>query len=363
LTWTYEIRDTMRGILLDTVHPTSASWGRVLNDVDAGSYGFQLGELGAGPTGKDRRRGLLRPWARTIVQLDDGVPTAASLISRLTVDRKTRTVTAQTVGIRELLKYRTTFGLAGYDGTSRFEVQNRSLRALAASVVWAGMRGPTANYGLPIALPDMNEAGTQSRTWWDYNSPIVESELTDLQNTDGGPDIDFRPRLDAAGLLEWEMRAGALTAPGLEWNLDSPSAGVASLAVTIDGTKQTTSAYAIGAGSEVDMLVRGQSATPADDVPALVRLGSYKQETDADVLAAHAAADLRALAQPTEQWAVTVETGASTVRPQDFVLGQRIRFYTRNDLYLPDGWSDHRLIGFSGDMTSRVKLDLQPMGA
>ena len=90
-----------------------------MNGVGTGTHTFVSPELGAGASVNARRSSrvdLTRTWSRTIVQCWDDKPIYAGLIVGKSVDDEARTVDVATVEFRELAKYRTTFGVNGYNG-------------------------------------------------------------------------------------------------------------------------------------------------------------------------------------------------------------------------------------------------------
>jgi hypothetical protein len=362
--WSTVICDTITGRQLATVEPLSGSWERKMNGIGTGSHTFVTSSIGAGATIGARRasrRELLTPWGRTLVQCWDGVPRYAGLLLDPVLERDKGTVTVGHTEVRELWKHRTTFGTNGYSGNiedGKLPILNQSLAAIAGWLIHVSLEGPGANWSLPFVLPDRSAAGTDSRTWYDYNLPFIDSELTEIQDSEGGPDIDLVPRWSATGTLEWVIRVGALSGAALEWNLSAPEPALTGVKSTLDGSKQSNVLYATGDGQEVDLLVRSARAASAT-IPALERIESYSQLEDLKALQGHANEDLATFRAPTTQHSMRMQADG-TPGVSDLELGQTLRTYTADDDWFDDGWDAHRLIGYSGDLSNTITLQLQP---
>jgi hypothetical protein len=360
--WTYFICDTVSGEKLEQVTPLGdGGFSRRLNEITDGAHTFATSAFGAGATVHERRGArldLTRPWYRTLVQCWDGVPRYAGVIVRRSLNGPTGSFSLDHKDLRQIFTRRTTLGTDGYSGKTdgAFPVTNETLASLVGQLLWVSMQGATAQWKLPLVLPPRGVPGTESRVWRDYQMPIVEPELRELQNVDGGPDIDFAPRWSSSGKLEWEVRVGDLTGPQLEWNLSAPEPSLTLESFVEDGLNQGTAFYAVGNGSETDLLVR--TARTSTNGPALERVVPYAQVDDGDVLQKHASADARAFAAPTREYEFSMQAGGSPGL-NDLVLGQTIRTYTTGDEWLLAGWTSHRLVGFTGDHTSTVKLQVQ----
>jgi len=360
--WTTWICATMTGIKLAQLDPVSASFSRQLNGIGSGAHEFVTAEIGEGDTVEERRASrvdLTRTWARTVVQCWDDVPRYAGLIVGKT--RKANgTVSINTVDVREVLKYRTTFGQNGYNGQTdgRFTLKNKTLTIIANYLIAdATQQGLTANWSLPFQIPSRDGDGNQSREYHEFNLPVIETELSALQDTDGGPDIDFNP-VWSASRLRWECRVGTLSGPTLDWDLNASKTSATEFGFVEDGNAQGNVFYAVGNGSDRDLKVATSAGLLQGDEPALERILQHTQERSLPVLQAHAQASLQAYQRPTRQYSLSMqadgEPGAG-----DLVLGQTLRTHTESDDWLPDGWLSHRLIGYSADLTTTIKLQMQ----
>jgi hypothetical protein len=360
--WTHWICATKTGDRLARVDPTRSSFSRKLNGIGSGSHDFVTASLGEGDTAAEQRTSrldLTRTWARMVVQCWDDKPMYAGLIVGKNWDDD-GTVTLNTVDVRELMKYRTTFGQNGYNGQTdgRFTLQNKTLSIIAAYLVAdATQQGLTDNWGLPFQIPDRSGSGNQTRDYHEFNLPIIENELAALQDTEGGPDIDFNP-VWYVNNLQWQVRIGALTGKTLDWNLTATKSEATDFSCTEDGNAQGNVFYAVGNGSDRDLKVATVVAGLADDEPAIERIVQYSQERSMPVLQARANEDLRTYLRPTRQYSFAMQADGDP-GAADLSLGQTLRTYAKNHDWIPDGWLSHRLIGFSGDLTNTIKLQLQ----
>ena len=256
-----------------------------------------------------------------------------------------------------MLKHRTTLGATGYEPKRIQIVKNESLASLAGRLIRMATEGPRSNYALPWVMPAVGMSGTEDRTWADYNLATIEEELVEVQDDAGGPDIDFIARWSSSGRLEWVPRVGRLTGPTLDWHLTAPESNLTGFNLAGNKTEQANVIYASGDGSEVKLLVRSGWATT--DVPALERVESFSQLKNGRTLQSHADAEVLARQDPPSDWPFSIRAdGAPGVL--DLVLGQQHRVYAADDPWIFDGWKDDlRLIGYSGDLTNTVALQLQ----
>jgi len=369
--WKYDICDTVSGAIIGEVKPASGSWERVMNGTGGGTHEFvlsSLGQQGNRASFQRIRRALTAPNARTLVQSWDGQVTYAGFITHRKMTDKSDKLVVRHSEIREIFKKRFTFGENGYQGDAdpktgdigagRLSIVNNSVDSLVGWLIWQGMQGIGPNWSLPLIPPPRNVPGPHKRVWWDYNFPVVESEMTELQNAYGGPDIEFKPQWSASNTLEWQSRVGKLDdGKMLDWNTTAERPRALDIEVEEDSTKTGNMMYALGDGQERDMLVRKAKADTAQ--PALERVENYSQLKDLDWLQSHVDADLQTFRTPTEQVTWSIQAGDNP-GIRDLVLGQRVRLYFKNHNWFDDGWHDYRLIAFRGDLTETVRLETQP---
>jgi hypothetical protein len=363
MAWSWFICETISGRKLAQVEASGSSPAtRKLNGVGTGTHEFVTSTLGVGSTAAARRSSrldLTRTWSRTVVQCWNGKPMYAGVIVGKAPGRG-GTVSLRTVDVREVLKYRTTFGISGYNGAAdeQLKLEKQSLASIAGYLIWDVMQGPTGNWQLPLILPPRDIAGPHDRTYHEFNLPVIERELAAIQNTDGGPDVDFDPKWSSSDTLQWEARVGALTGSPLQFNQSVPQPPLTDFGFVEDGNAQGNVFYAIGNGSDRDLKVARSATILAADEPALERIVRYTQERDQTVLQARADEDLRVYKNPTRQYSFSMQADG-TPSAGNLRLGQRISVYTQNDDWLPDGWLDTRLVGFTIGTGNTVQLQLQ----
>ncbi|PZE89936.1 hypothetical protein [Curtobacterium sp. MCBD17_008] len=360
--WTFHICATRTGEKITQVTPTSGSFTRRMNGVGSGTHSFIAADLGAGETVNARRSSrvdLTRTWSRTLVQCWDDKPIYAGLIVGKTT-KTDGTVDISTVEFRELLKYRTTFGISGYNGKAdeQLLLKNQTLASIAGYLIWDVMQGPTSNWQLPLILPPRNITGPHDRTYHEYNLPVIETELAAIQSTLSGPDVDFEPSWADDNTLQWTARVGDLTGNTLEWNLAVEKPALTDFTFQEDGNKQGNVFYAVGNGSDRDMLLATSSTAIPSDELALERFVRYSQEKQIDVLQRRANENLRVYKTPTRQYSYAMQADG-TPGLQQLRIGQTLNTYLADNEWITDGWVENRLIGFSGDLTNTIKLQLQ----
>lgn len=370
MTWSYWLCETTTGRRLATFEPTEGRWNRRLNVVGQGTHALLASTLGTGPTAAARRasrKALTLPWARTLVQCWDDVPTYAGLITGLGFKRSTRQLVLDSLDLRALLARRTMFDWYGYgEGRVIRFGTNLSMAGNARSIVRSGFRLPGGaeafDYDVPIVFESGGAGPVNRREWWNYNIPNVEAELADLQDEEGGPDVDFLPRWAADGSLEWLMRSVAVGGKALEWNLTAEQNGLVDVGQKVDALRQATVVHVSGDGQEADMKVKSASltSTPAG-MPKLERVESYSQKGDDAVLRGLANSALALYRNPTTQDSLAIRADGKP-GVADLALGQPVRLYSRDDEWFDDGWVERELVGFSGGIDNTITLQVQPTG-
>ncbi|MET3349649.1 UNVERIFIED_ORG: hypothetical protein ABID57_001321 [Arthrobacter sp. UYEF1] len=358
MSWRVWACDTKTGQKLAILPAESFPWTNVLNGAGQGSAGFQLGVpfVGAGFPWRD----LCEPIKRTLVIEWDGSPVYAGILWDWNYDHDARTLSVNHADIWSILSKRLVSALnaAGIEAT-KVEHASYSLWRLARASVEAGTSGG-ANFALPIFYQGWTGGG-ESRTYHGYHLPRVLESLQAIMNTDGGPDVVFDPRWSTDGSkLEYLMRDGVDTSPGLEYNLSAPRKEIFGVKVTRDANNVANVVIGTGEGTEVKLTTR--SATdPATPYPAIVKTVAFGTEPDLGVLQRNTDAELVASKAPVEQWSAKIHASADQ-RVTLLKLGRRVRFYSKGDPMIPDGYHTHRIIQYSGDLADVVSLEFQAVG-
>lgn len=357
--WSYDIVDHSTRSVLSPVQPASASWSRKLNVVSEGTFTFVVDSV------LDWQY-LTAPWSRIVVACWDGVPRYAGYISTRSYVQATRILTVNTSCIRAILAFRFPFAVvAGFtvpeypDGTLTITGRSYSgaVRAALADQVIGGVPG---RWDLPIVLPD-DGAGSITQTFWNYEFWTIEAILAGFQNAENGPDIDFEPAWAADGTLEWVCRVGVprLDSGTVDWVLGSTKGGITDLVAAENAQKYVDGVFTIGKGSEADMRWGADDGGVSLYTPVYrVAAHPYKELDDQALLTSQARADVAVYGKFTKQWSFSYEgteaPGVAGVR-----LGTTTRLYSQGNPYLPDGWHDNYVIGFGGDATQKVTLEVQ----
>lgn len=364
---TYWIVDSRTGAKEARVMPSGGSFKRVLCGSGSGEHTFRLG---FGKRTRDQWRNLTRPWARTLVVDEGGEVIYAGLIAKRKHRWKFWAFTVSHVDVRELFRRRFPFGVQSY-----WEIENvkpgklvmtgKSQRAVVAKLMEQSLLGPFDTYSMPIVYPSTAEAGTIDVTFENYLLRTTYDLYEDIQNLDGGPDIDFAPRWSAAGTLEWVLEIGTpaephLTKDTVTFNTTVANPGISDITYDEDATDQLTGIFSVGAGSEALTAVGGTGIGAAATVPAMDIVETHKSETNNDVLASLSAAGLVTLGHPTIQIGMSMDE-TSKRNLATMPVGTMMHTYYKDDVWIPDGWIDTRIIAYSGDMSKKVTFETQPL--
>lgn len=366
VTWSYWLCDTITGDLLLEVEPASGSWSRLLNVSGQGRHTFSLGDR---LISRDDWRDNTTPWARTLLQCWDDAPVYAGLITGRPYDRDTSMLTLNTTDFRSLLQFRYPWGDSSYwedeaaGLVGRLVIENKTMVSAVGIVLEQSLIGPVsalATYSLPLVLPSLTDVGSFSTVYENFNFQKTSDILSEIQEMDGGPDIEFSPRWASAGRFEWLARVGALTGGTFEFDLTSPTSPVSSVKVAEDALKQVTGVIGVGEGSGPTIIVGGGYGggivTPAD-IPSREETAVWRMVKTIPDAVALSIERLAAYKYPTVQPGLTVQ--ASEVSPADLVLGSTVTLIDDGDPFLPDGESDWRLIGLSGGVEGELTLNVQ----
>lgn len=355
--WSFVICDSLTGARQLAVSPSGGSWRTGVNaNVGTGEHSFQLRDRGG--LSPAVWRGLVRPWARTLVVCWDGDPVYAGLISGHEYDRDTGVLNVSHQEFRAVLSRRLVSSGVSYSAASAFEVTAKSLRGMARAIVARyTIRNPGDGFTFPVVLPS-DEAGGESRRWPFYEFATAEDMLAEIQDTDGGPDVYFRPRWSSSGSLEWVIEVGspALSGPTVEWVLgaqESPAIGVRQVT---DARATLTGVVGIGKGTEQDMVLGFAGALGSFPV-WLDATRSFKSVDVAAQLDALALGELRAVEQPTRQ--LRVSSAPARFAFPGARVGATVRLLVSGDHFIEDGTHVQRVIGLAGDMGSTIRLETQ----
>lgn len=365
MAWSVWSCDTVTGVKQQRLPFSAFPWARVLNTDSSGSATLPLADSTVKKLGRASVRSLTDPISRTLVLDWDGVAVYAGIIWSRKYTRKGSMLTLTHSDVWSILRARFALDHNSALVASLWQetYSSLTLRQFAKVLMQLGLTGPAdMNLSLPVVLP-ADEAGTISRTVYGYQLGMVADMLASV--IEEGPDVDFQPRW-VDNKLSWLMRVGSDAVPKLsaashEWNLSAEQSGVIDFEEMEDAKKVATNLDAIGEGSEQDTLIRSNRiVNPA--YPGLERVLSYKSESDLDALYALANSGLQTFKTPTKQSSFSI-LASGTPKVSELLPGDAVRVYAgAGDDWLDQGWAEHRLIQYSGDLSETVQLQFQPDG-
>lgn len=355
--WSHVICDSLTGVRQLEVSPSTGSWSTGMNsNIGAGDHAFKLRDAG-GPS-MSVWRSLVRPWARTLVVCWNGEPVYAGIIKNHVYDRDTGTLVVSHDEFRTVLARRLAQSGVPYLSSGSFSVAGKSKRGLIRAIVARyTIRNPGDGFTFPVVLP-ADEAGGESRSWPFYEFATAEDMVSEIQNTDGGPDVYFRPRWSATNTLEWvlEIGAPALSGPTLEWVLDADESPAIGVKQKTSGDSTLTGVVGIGKGTEQDMVLG--FAGGLNSFPVwLDATRSFKSVDNAARLDALAMGELRAVEQPTRQ--LSVSSAPASVALPNLRVGSTLRLFVPSDDFIEQGLHIGRVIGLSGGLGNTIGVETQ----
>ncbi|MFC7430976.1 MULTISPECIES: hypothetical protein [unclassified Agrococcus] len=309
------------------------------------------------PLTREKWKDATRPWDRTAVVSWKGVAVHAGLL----VDeaRTHDTLTAPTVEVRELLSRRYASMPPTYSPTGKLLIANRSLRGLAINLLRAAYRVvPGDNWTLPIELP-ATEAGPHTREWSHHDFKTFEAMLSEVQDTDGGPDVVLDPQWRPDGLLHWVVRVGSPMVEGASfpvWSASAPRSPIFDFEEGSDGSTQRSGISVLGKGSGQDMVVglspnAGIAGTRIPDMDATKSHKHVESKADGDALAL---AELRAVREPVRwhRFKVDLANPDYPIDVSQFRLGARTKVWHDGDVQFDEGLREGYVTSLSGDLSS-----------
>lgn len=353
--WQFQIHDTATGQLLDRVNPASGSWTRRMSGEGSGSHTFKLSDA---DYPRSTWRDLLKTWDRTLVVCwaYPGVigPIYAGIITDTTYDYASGTVTVNHSNIRSLLDARLTFPNSHYssgDLTINGKSPWGALRAILERATTDVGRGLPFDYSF---LPDTS--GGVELAWTAPQVATISDCIADLEAL--GYETNFVPQFMNDHQFSWAPTIGSrLEGPTVEATLTAEESPFSDVSVKIDGTDRATSVFASGNGSGEDMIVGwAPSGVPVGPV-ALERTTQAKRQQDS--LSGVAAAELALHSSDTVQWSFSVDINGDLFTAASFVPTNLVRVHTWGDPWLGNQVRELRVIALSGDMTFRLKPEVQ----
>jgi len=356
MAWSVWSVDTVTGAKLSRLPVSAFSWQRVLNGGGSGSATVPWTDTSVQRLNLDD---ITKEVSRTLVLDWDGVVVYAGLITNTVWNVTEGTYTITHADLWWLLSRRFAIDFTVLDSNDIIQTYtNLTLGTLVKRAVQLGTTGlADDNASLPISYLGDATGSTGVRKYYGYHFPTVVEVIEGLIEETDGPDVDFQPRW-VSGSLNWLLRTGApkLTEGSYEWNMTADKPGIDSLKVITDAAKTINAAYALGEGQGVDAHYRS-NRIHNPELPTLHRKDAYPQESNDDVLISRANAALATYGAATVQWSASMIPGDVSV--SDLRLGGTAKFFMPKGPKVAAGWHTNRIVGFSGDLSPSVKLELQ----
>ncbi|MBO3663739.1 hypothetical protein [Microbacterium stercoris] len=327
------------------------------------THSFPLKSLGLSRSDAHDLFGKDRPRDRVLAHCWNGVPVYHGLIIDSKYHKTTGMLEVIHNDVRELAAARWLYGIGGYFPALRFHWTGLSWRGMASRVARIIFTDPiSAAWPLPVTIP-ADEAGSEEMDIWAWQFRSGESLLKEIEEMPDGPDLDFHPRVTGTQ-FGWDLRIGAptLSGPTFEVPMHAPESPLTDVVVHTIGEKYT-GVFGIGEGEERDLKVGGAAASVsaglARDTKLTVKSGNKS------VIDNRSSAYLNSRLTTTDQWSFNVKTTAvdpdGGIDPAQLRLGSIIRVEERDDVWIDDGWTEHRVLGFSGSLDDphTIKLTLE----
>ncbi len=301
-------------------------------------------------------RPYLVPWQYIIVLERDGVVKYAGYVTSPAYKRGGSSLTVTLGDLWALLGRRimTAPGVTNIEKWS-YWIENQPRAGHAATLIaWNRDRGVTPSSTFPLTIPGGWTGGLVTRPYYGYEMAYVTDKLTALM--DEGLDIWFEPKWISVGQFGWVMHAGDSWGSGTvrDLNVTAPLSPVSGFSETVDGVRVTNNADRVGEGSEVDMLVRSYPNL-SSQLPLLEVITMSKTVSDPAQLTALAQQDLVTYGEPTVQWDFSLVG-------EDVQVGDTARLTFADDVWIPDGIYNRRVVKVSGNMTEQISVSVQPTG-
>ncbi|WP_417510560.1 hypothetical protein [Microbacterium sp.] len=359
--WSTVIWDAQSGTRLEEVEASAGSYQR--GSVTEQTHSFALSALGLNRAEAHDLFGKDRPRDRVLSQCWNGVPVYHGLILDSDYHRDTGILDVVHNDLRELAAARWMYGIGGYYPALRFNWSGLSWRGMAARVARIIFTDPISGaWPLPVTIP-AEEAGSEALDIWGWQFRSGEALLKEIEEMPGGPDLDFHPRI-TGNTFGWDFRIGTpfLSGPTFEFALQADESALTEVTVKTLGREKITGVFGIGEGSERDMVVGGAAASVSAGLARDTKL--TVKSAHLGVVNQRSQAYLDSRLTTYQQWSFNLKTNAvdeGGINPADLRLGSIIRVESRGDLWIPDEWTQHRVLGFSGSLDDphTIKLTVE----
>lgn len=394
MTWRTYLGDTTSGVIDRPIDIPAFSWTMTVSDSSLSTTkGKNVGEMDytgvtvpwtaiseTDPVKRSSvlsalRRSLTLFWVDEDADPDDiGVPIMWGAIGNRT-DTWLDT-SFDLLSVTELLKHRVLanengFG-TGANGTSPGSVKfdNLSFRGIASGITRMCTELKPGGT-LPLDLPYLNEKGSNSREYKDYDvqNNMCAELLDDLTNVLGGPDLQFRPYLSDSQHVRLRLLGGSdadvYLGQSATHSLTCFPGGGTLQDVQVDHASPIMRVYATGSGTDAAQLCHLSEnrflVDRSDPWPLMEDTYSDTDTDKLDELTQHADGVLESNRLPLMQISGRIDFSDSRVpKPGDLWPGERVDIALDGFPSLPDGVYECRLMQLSGDESTvaSVKFDV-----
>lgn len=362
MAWSLNSVVTLTGLSVGPVWAESGRWSCESNGYGEGVHTFLL---------KDKRHAQPRvywrdkfvPRRRTIVQSWDGKAVyAGEIIGEPDWDADAGRLTVRSREIRGSFADRLPFGPEHAAADGRAPIGESAFwgldkRGIARAVLRRGFESDNLQRRLPLDFgPDY--PGTEVWAWDWHKFPTIESMLTSVQDSEGGPDVWLEPKWTPTG-LQWVVKLGNphLSAGTFDYVRGVRDTPVLNFRVSEDAKLQATNVWGLGEGTGRDALTAVRSNVTTPDMPVLDRVEPFKDQADPAVLQSQTdeAASLYATPNVVAKFQLRI---GPTVDPSLIRPGSTIRVWTPEDEWVEQQRFSGRVVSVAGDMGDVLSVEV-----
>lgn len=337
------------------IKPSKAPWGRLLGEGKGFSSDFVLSDDGVAAT-----VGKLTPIERALIIDFKGVIMYCGLI---TDDDYAQDTELLNVDHTDLMWMVMEYRLIAQDRTSTMPAWKQTYSGLEYdTIVKRIVQLATTGAGrtIPMVYED-DYTGGRSRTYNGYNADSALDAIEEIMELENGPDVDFRPRWNAArDGVEFILRTGFMNPDDnmIEIDFSADQSPGKSLKRKRSGQERATQVIGIGEGSGVDMKVRVAGGTGAF---ALERAEQAKNIKDGTQLSEFAQGEMSMRGNLITQYSCDIDMSSPAIKTfWDLQPGTVLRWQITGDRAISDGWRESEIIEISGDLESDfVHIEMQ----
>lgn len=376
--WTYWICDTITGKRLMMVQLSSCTWSRRMNDgIGTGSATLNVRAKQYESFTPSVWADLLQSWGRVLVGCWNNVPVWAGLIKSPTYNVGSGVWTIPHFELGELLRRRLFFGAGTYSKTASLPFTNRSRQGMLVDVAkhvcgggYETVPSGAAPWRLPVHFPAAG-TGTWSKTFMQHEFERPWDFMGRIADEAGAPDFVFEPGFgtgDSIDGFQWVFQTAAprLARSVHEWVISAGQTPAIAPQVTFDADGQITGVFVLGKGMGDDMLVGQAPISGGNPVPAMDSDEAEKTVDSVSQLNNLAEGELARKREPVRVWSLkanaeTVLAGMHGGVNDGLRPGSRVRLLTDDDPVLGSSVTELYVVGMSGDTSTQVTLEVQPL--